>query len=400
MADAVRRDAPGSTLSILDDGWGVRPDSSQRYPGAEIEFVGVRQSRRWHRPESWTQIRLAQAVGARLNPVAHRLSRADAVLDLSAGDSFTDLYGQVRLKTVTEPKRAALRAGRPLILLPQTYGPFNTADGRRLAERLIRSAAIAYSRDPRSHDCLLELAGADTDRSKLRRGVDIAFALEPRTPAPGVAEVVTSLRQVVTAGVNVSGLLQDEAAHARFGLAGNYLITMTSLVRRLLAAEAHVVLVPHVHVAGGLGESDIGAIKRLLESLAPTERERVTTLPPDLGAAEAKWCIGQLDWFVGSRMHSTIAALSTLTPAAAYAYSDKTLGVFQTCGVGDQVVDARRLGGEEAVSRILESFAARDLTRQRLEEPATNTVTASRLQLRDIFKQIEGLADRLPYGEA
>ncbi|QBX54634.1 polysaccharide pyruvyl transferase family protein [Nocardioides seonyuensis] len=385
VADAVQREARGGRLSILDDGWGVRPDSSERYPGGSVEYVGVRQSRRWHRPESWAQVRAAQSTFPAVNAVARRFREADAILDLSAGDSFTDLYGPTRLRTVTLPKEAALRAGRPLILLPQTYGPFTTPEARAIARRLVRASALAYARDPWSYEQLLELAGDDVDPSRLRDGVDVAFALEPRKPAAEVATQVEQLAASPVVGVNVSGLLLDREAHDRFGLAGDYLDTMTALVASLVDAGTHVLLVPHVHVPGGGGESDVNAITRLRERLGTDQVRRTTVLSPELDAAEVKWCISQLDWFAGSRMHSTIAALSTLTPVAAYAYSDKTRGVFETCGVEDQCVDARDVSGAEAVERLLAGYHSRARTATLLSEHATSTVERSRSQLREVF---------------
>ena len=385
VADAVQRDSPGARLSILDDGWGARPDTSGRHAGIEVEYVGVRQSRRWHRPESWAQVRAAQATAPALNPVARRIRDADAVLDLSAGDSFTDLYGPTRLRTVTLPKEAALHAGRPLVLLPQTYGPFTTTGARELARRLIRSATLAYARDPWSYEQLLELAGPDADASRLRNGVDVAFALQPRRPAEQVAARVERLAAGPLVGVNVSGLLLDPAAHARFGLAGDYLDTTAALVTALVDAGAHVLLVPHVHLPGGGGESDVRAIASVRERLDDARRSRTTVLSPDLDAAEVKWCISRLDWFVGSRMHATIAALSTLTPVAAYAYSDKTRGVFETCGVGEQCLDARQVAGPEAVERMLAAYHDRARTVALLAEHATGTVDRSRSQLRDVL---------------
>ena len=385
IADAVDRDAPGSILTILDDGWGVRRDDSGRYLRSTVEYAGVRRSRRWHRPESWAQIRAAQACFPRANPIARRFAEAHVILDISAGDSFTDLYGPNRLKTISAPKAAALRANRPLVLLPQTYGPFRHAESRRLAERLVRSAELAYARDSWSYDRLLELAGPDADTSRLRSGVDVAFSLEPRKPDAEIADRVEALGGEVTAGVNVSGLLQDQGALKQYGMPGNYLTTMIALVRELINEGARVVLVPHVHVPGGSGESDIAAIGRLRSELSQAEQSRTLVLPSVLDAAEVKWCISRMDWFVGSRMHSTIAALSTLTPAVGYAYSDKTHGVFQTCGVGDQVVDARKWTGTDAVRRIVDSFFARESTRRILEAEVPATIDASRNQVRDIF---------------
>lgn len=384
---SVSQHSPDTRLTVLDDGWGIRSAPGGRHPQIQVEYAGVRRSRRWHRPESWARIRLAQSL--RLgNPVADRFREADAVLDLSGGDSFTDLYGAARLAAVSAPKQAALRAGRPLVLLPQTYGPFTTPAARRLAERLVRSSTLAYSRDARSHEILADLAGPDAAPSRLVEGVDVAFALEPRRPGPEVEDLLVGDSAEPVVGVNPSGLLFDDAAHARFGLAGSYLDTMTSVVRALLSAGAHVVFVPHVHEAGGSGESDILAISRIREELEPGETSRTITLPTSLDAAEVKWCIERLDWFVGSRMHATIAALSTMTPTAGYAYSDKTLGVFRTCGMGEHVVDARTTSGDDAVAAIMSSFERRAEISHRLRDSVPATVDASREQLRDLLGRI------------
>ena len=393
VLDYVDAKASGASMTAFDDGWGVRPDQSGRYPSTDVEFVGVRLSRRWYRPESWAQVRVAQRLGGPGglgNPVAGRISRADAVLDISGGDSFTDMYGATRLRSVSAPKLAALRGGCPLVLLPQTYGPFDTAEGRALAERLVRSAHLAWARDPRSYERLVELAGPDADVSRLRSGVDVAFALRPRRPADDVAaRVEAAARGTVLAGVNVSGLLRDAQARDRFGLVGDYIATMTSLVRELVEAGARVLAVPHVHVPGGGGESDIAAIDQVLAGLTDAERAQVTVLSPQLDAAELKWCIARCSWFTGSRMHSTIGALSSRVPAFGYAYSAKTLGVFDTCGVGDHVLDARDVAGPDVVAAMMASFEDRDIAAGTLAATVPLVVDRSRAQLGDTLLEIE-----------
>lgn len=371
------------SVSVLGEGWGIRADSSWA-GAARVERLGVRNSRRWHRRESWARIRVDQALGGLGNPVAARLAAADAVLDLSGGDSFTDLYGPQRLTTVCAPKEAALRAGRPLVLLPQTFGPFTTTEGRRRAERLVRGSALAYARDAWSLERLRELAGPSADPARVRQGVDVAFALRPRDPGPAVVDQLDGLSGEVVVGVNVSGLLLGEAAAQRFGLAGSYLSTMTALVRALVRAGAVVLLVSHVHGSGPT-ENDATAHDAVVAALDPRDRARVLRLAPHLRAAELKWCIGRLDWFAGSRMHATIAALGSEVPALGYAYSDKARGVFGTCGVGDHVVDARTVTGDEAVERAIASFEARDATREVLRRRVPEVVSHARGQLDEVL---------------
>ncbi|WP_324649593.1 polysaccharide pyruvyl transferase family protein [Georgenia sp. H159] len=371
-------------VSVLDDGWGVRPDHGWTQVATRVERVGVRNSRRWHRRESWARIRFDQALGGLGNPVLGRLTEADAVADLSGGDSFTDLYGPFRLATICAPKEAAIRAGRPLVLLPQTFGPFSTVDGRRRAERIVRATALAYSRDEWSHDRLLELAGPDVDPARLRRGVDVAFGLRPQEPDAAIVARLTTLAGEPVVGVNVSGLLRDADAARRFGLAGDYIATLTAVVRALVAAGAFVVLVSHVH-GSDPKENDAAALDRVRASLDERDRQRVWRLSPRLRAAELKWCIARMDWFTGSRMHATIAALSSGVPTFGYAYSDKTHGVFGTCGVADHVTDARSVTGLEVVERALDSFAARDTTRRALAANVPAVVDRAHGQLDEVL---------------
>jgi len=54
----------------------------------------------------------------------------------SGGDSFADLYGDWRFSAITAPIALALVMELPLVLLPQTYGPFSTAETRRRAREL------------------------------------------------------------------------------------------------------------------------------------------------------------------------------------------------------------------------------------------------------------------------
>lgn len=68
---------------------------------------------------------------------------------------------------------------------------------------------------------------------------------------------------------------------------------------------------------------------------------------------EIKGIIGCFDFFIGSRMHACIAAISQKVPTAAVAYSKKFNGVFESIGLGHMVVDARLLDMDEAINRII-----------------------------------------------
>ena len=94
-----------------------------------------------------------------------------ALFDLTAGDSFSDIYGMERLERYAEPMDYAIGCGTPLILGPQTFGPFASSEGRALAKRIFDGASLAVARDELSAQCFFGVCGK-------RAGVstDLAFA--------------------------------------------------------------------------------------------------------------------------------------------------------------------------------------------------------------------------------
>jgi polysaccharide pyruvyl transferase WcaK-like protein len=85
-------------------------------------------------------------------------------------------------------------------------------------------------------------------------------------------------------------------------------------------------------------------------------------------------------------MHATIAGLSSGVPTAAIAYSDKTLGVFETCGQGGQVADPRVLGTEEMIERIMDLWKRREAARSALAGAMPAVVDRAREQMRRIIE--------------
>jgi polysaccharide pyruvyl transferase WcaK-like protein len=69
-------------------------------------------------------------------------------------------------------------------------------------------------------------------------------------------------------------------------------------------------------------------------------------------------------------MHATIAALSSGVPVSAIAYSGKVQGVFETCGQGDAVADARTLAGPDVVEVVWGSFSGRRAAAEALASAA------------------------------
>ncbi len=220
----------------------------------------------------------------------------DLVVDMRAGDSFADIYGVARLRAQSAFAEFVRFCGVPLVMGPQTIGPFRTRQGRALARHSLRRAALVMSRDHVSAEAA-DALGRPVDV----RTTDVVFAL----PAPEP----TDERDVV---VNVSGLLWD---HDNHGSKGEYRQTVRRLLVGLGERGRRVTLLSHV-LESDLLDQDSPAVLGLA---AETGLEAV--VPRSL--AEARSVLRSSRLVFGSRMHACLNSLSVGTPAIPLAYSRK-----------------------------------------------------------------------------
>jgi polysaccharide pyruvyl transferase WcaK-like protein len=239
------------------------------------------------------------------------LRTLDVMLDISGGDSFADIYSDKRFAYMVATKAATILAGKPLILSPQTIGPFSRQPHSMIAGWICNRAAMVFARDPLSMTVLQKLS----PEAKAQQVIDVAFALPFDRPAPrgdGGIDV----------GLNVSALLMS--GDNSFGLSVDY----PALTRQLIAAFAarpgvRVHLVPHVIAPETPNEDDAATADALLAEFPQLVRHPDFTSPGD-----AKSFISGLDFLVGARMHATIAAYSSGVPVVPISYSRKFEGLF------------------------------------------------------------------------
>ncbi|TWT97599.1 colanic acid biosynthesis protein [Botrimarina colliarenosi] len=305
-------------------------------------------------------------------PAWRRLRSCDLVLDISAGDSFADTYGERIFWYQSQIKLMCLDAGVPLVLLPQTIGPFNLESSRRTAADILRRALLVATREAAGVDEILQLCGPHSPPHVVE-SPDVAFVLEPSaTPLPARAEAQVEGKVGPLIAVNVSGLLF--AKGDQFDLVTDYPDLMVRLLRWALSQpQSRVLLVPHVVPTGGGAKgsptqdtTDNSACEALLRRLEPHEVERIDILAGADDPAKAKYAMAESDFFVGARMHAFIGAVSLATPGALLAYSKKAAGTAGMAGFADTVVDLRSLAADGVIAAVDRLYVNRSSLRERL----------------------------------
>lgn len=392
---AIHERIPGLDALVFDNGLGLRQsDLMLGDRASRITSFGARIGRRYHRPENLSTMHLLSGLplAGRTHGGIRLIDSCAVILDASAGDSFSDIYGHERFKAILLPKLIAAQRRKPLILLPQTYGPFKSARCERDAAAAILGADLAWARDPRSYQLLRNMLGADFDPEIHRQGVDMAFGLPTRRPNVAVIEPFSAWLEsdAPLVGLNVSGLIWNigSAATQRFGFRTSYRDIVVELAEWLLQeSAANILLVPHVFAASGTEESDRDASLELSALLTQRgcDPRRLRTVATDLSEQEAKWVISQCDWFCGTRMHSTIAALSTMVPTSSIVYSDKAAGIFGDCGQSTHVIDPRADDLADSLRLLQHSFTSRG-------EVAHSLATSLPSVIRKLHDQMDQIA--------
>lgn len=273
----------------------------------------------------------------------------DLVLDIGEGDSFADIYGLKRFLFYWYSKNIVCSVGRPLILSPQTIGPFDGGIARLLARQVMKRCTRVFARDNLSSAYLKELGMT----GNVDEAIDVAFRLPFSRPEP-------RHDGKVRVGINVSGLLLNGGytGNNQFGLSIDYAATMRELLRQLTARpEVEVHLVSHVIEPHMPVEDDVAAAKHLGSEFPGVVVATTFTRP-----SEAKSYIAGMDFFTGARMHACIAAFSSGVPVIPMAYSRKFNGLFGTLGYS-HVADCKKDDAKAVVTKILDGFSRRESLR-------------------------------------
>ena len=75
------------------------------------------------------------------------------VFDITYGDGFSDIYGKVWNANTDLAKQIAIMSKAPLVLMPQTYGPFYTNVLKKWAIHLVKKSICTRNARIRSRKC-------------------------------------------------------------------------------------------------------------------------------------------------------------------------------------------------------------------------------------------------------
>lgn len=351
------------TFYLPQSGYSKRDEHVLKVGGRTLRFISLMDS---------TQFTLRQ----RLRNLSHYkeyaeslkvYKEADYILDIGQGDSFADIYGKFRFNWIFSQYRLAMKYKKPFCILPQTIGPFKDPKIQKQAKKGIDYASCVMVRDKQSYDYVRELM----PHKPVTEIIDVAFFMPYKQKTFG--------HDHLHVGLNVSALLWHGGYthNNQFGLKADYPALVRSVIDYFLAQE-HVKLhlISHVVGANRHVENDYAVASDLCEGY---NHPNLVLSPLFLDPIAAKNYISGMDFFMGARMHSTIAAFSSYVPVVPMAYSRKFNGLFIDTLQYPYMVDMKAQNNEEILATIRQCFAQRKHLKDVEQERMQTTVEERRI---------------------
>ena len=292
---------------------------------------------------------------------------ADFILDIGQGDSFADIYGKRRFDWIFSQYRLGMKYKKPYCILPQTIGPFKDASIRTQACRGISYAKCVMARDKQSYDYVKELLPDKT----VTEIIDVAFFMPFKRKEFN--------KDFIHVGLNVSALLWHGGytRNNQFGLKVDYPLLVRSIIDYFLEqTNVKVHLIPHVVDSERSVENDYAVSFDLYEEY---NHPNLVLSPLFLDPISAKNYIAGMDFFMGARMHSTIAAFSSEVPVFPMAYSRKFNGLFTDTLQYPYMADMKAQSNMEVLTSIKQCYEQKNKLNEIEHERMRTTVEERRI---------------------
>ena len=124
------------------------------------------------------------------------------------------------------------------------------------------------------------------------------------------------------------------------------------------------VFIPQVTVNTG---DDTIIANEIRKRLPKKNQDKFYICREDLSPSEIKSLIANIDYFVGTRMHSNIFATSMCVPTTAIAYEKKTNGIMETVGLEDYIIEINDITSDDLFNKVEKMISNAKIIRKQLK---------------------------------
>lgn len=247
------------------------------------------------------------------------ICNTEFVAAINGGDGFSDIYGKEIFIQRLPGIQMAMENGIPLMLLPQTIGPFNDSEIWAIAKKILHYADWVFVRDKKFTHIL------DQEKISYEVTKDLSYYMKPETWQIDIPKGCV--------GLNVSGLAYSNnfsGLEHKFDL---YPVLIRNIISEFQTIGVPLFLIPHSynHRKSEPNNDDLEACRKVYSELKG--KKNVYVIDKDMTSPMVKYVISRMSFFIGTRMHANFAAIYTNVPVFGLAYSYKFAGGFSSNGL-------------------------------------------------------------------
>jgi polysaccharide pyruvyl transferase WcaK-like protein len=228
---------------------------------------------------------------------------------------------------------------RPVIMFPNSLGPFRTFVGNFLSKLSLNSCECILIRDPVSFEIVNRLKVNTT--KILTYDTALLFSQNERTRLGNLKRPVVG----VCAGIYSHSLSKEEAER--------YILAHADALD--VAIEKYgffVVFLPHY--VGEFNNDDLFVSHQILDKMKNKDNTRIILAK---NVSEFKNYLDQMDMVISSKMHPAILACTGYVPTLCIAYDHKQTAFYSNLGMHDFVLNIRRVTFEMLSAKIAWAWA-------------------------------------------
>lgn len=283
------------------------------------------------------------------------------------------------------PLYFAVWAGKPLYLMPQSFGPFRFSWECWLVRKLTLKARLVMTREPGSTMLLKSIGVPD---KRITETVDIAFSYQgsPLSEAEKWLSRFEDQKRPRLGITAINWARQGRSMEEQ----EQYEAAVAAAVQSFIQEHDAQVWFFAQCTGPAPEEDDRYAARRIANQIDGGGHLVMVEEPltPDL----LKALYGSMDLFMGTRMHSNIFALSQYVPVLAIGYMPKTRGIMEQLDLNEWVVDIRSVSPDQ-LSTLLEKLwnergDVRDHLLKRIPPMIEKSLYAGQLIARDVRASI------------
>lgn len=226
---------------------------------------------------------------------------------------------------------------KPTILYSQSIGPFKNSLQEFAVSKILKNTDMIFARENITFALLLKMGIA---KSKLVQTIDEAFRFSTKDQFIKNKFIFPKKKSDRLIGITVRRWFSAKQQNEYESVIASFAIYLSK------TKNTKVVFIPQV-TSQMHNDDDRVVSARIKKSIG--NNLNVFFLNDNFNPHELKRIFKQLDFLVGTRMHSVIFALTENVPCIAIEYEFKTLGIMQSLGIDEYSIKIENLSKKKLI---------------------------------------------------